>query len=118
MPATAPLYGSQPPGAFFSFITALLLAYDPARRLARVQVRLERSLVNARMIYEILDLEPRQRDVPDAKPLEVGDGEVRFEHVHFAYSEGMPVLDGVSFIAEAGKITAIVGGLRRRQDRR
>ena len=53
------LYGNQPPGAVFSFITALLLAYDPARRLARVQVKLERSLVNARMIYEILDLEPQ-----------------------------------------------------------
>ena len=50
--------GQQPPGSVFSFITALLLAYDPARRLARVQVNLERSLVNARMIYEILDLEP------------------------------------------------------------
>ena len=49
----------QPPGAVFSFITALLLAYDPARRLARLQVKLERSLVNARMIYEILDLEPQ-----------------------------------------------------------
>ena len=38
MPATARSIGSQPPGAVFSFITALLLAYDPARRLARVQV--------------------------------------------------------------------------------
>ena len=60
------LYGNQPPGAVFSFITALLLAYDPARRLARSQVTLERSLVNARMIYEILDLEPQQGDAPGA----------------------------------------------------
>ena len=56
----------EPPGAVFSFITALLLAYDPARRLARLQVGLERSLVNARMIYEILDLKPQQGDAPDA----------------------------------------------------
>ena len=56
-------YHQQLPGAVFSFISALLLAYDPARRLARVQVNLERALVNARMIYEILDLKPRQRDV-------------------------------------------------------
>ena len=48
----------QPPGNVFAFITALLLAYDPARRLARTQVNIERSLVNARMIYELLDIEP------------------------------------------------------------
>ena len=104
------LYGNQPPGAVFSFITALLLAYDPARRLARSQVTLERSLVNARMIYEILDLEPQQGDAPGALPLKVGSGEVRFDHVGFAYGEGTPVLDDVSFTAAAGKTTAIVGG--------
>ena len=58
----------EPPGAVFSFIAALLLAYDPARRLARVQVNLERSLVNARMIYEILDVEPMQRDATGSLP--------------------------------------------------
>jgi subfamily B ATP-binding cassette protein MsbA len=104
------LYGNQPPGAVFSFITALLLAYDPARRLARSQVTLERSLVNARMIYEILDLEPQQGDASAALPLKVGDGEVRFDHVSFAYHQGTPVLDDVSFTAAAGKTTAIVGG--------
>jgi ATP-binding cassette subfamily B protein len=102
-------YGGQLPGAVFSFITALLLAYDPARRLARVQVGLERSLVNARMIYEILDLEPQQGDEPGAPALEVEKGEVRFNEVSFAYSENLPVLYGVDFVAEAGKTTAIVG---------
>jgi ATP-binding cassette, subfamily B, bacterial MsbA len=104
------LSGIQPPGAVFSFITALLLAYDPARRLARMQVNLERALVNARMIYEILDLDPQQRDAEDAKPLEASAAEIRFEHASFAYHEGTPVLDDVSFVAKAGRITAIVGG--------
>ena len=102
-------FGDQMPGAVFSFITALLLAYDPARRLAKVQVSLERSLVNARMIYEILDLEPMQGDVPDAAQLAVPRGEVRFRDVSFGYSDVMPVLHGVSFVAEAGSMTAIVG---------
>ena len=101
--------GVQPPGAVFSFISALLLAYDPARRLARVQVGLEKSLVNARMIYEILDMPPRQSDVADAKPIVVSKGEVRFDDVRFGYAEEFPVLHGVSFVAEAGKMTAIVG---------
>src|SRR5690606_30950564 len=98
-------YGGQPPGSIFSFISALLLAYDPARRLARVQVGLEKSMVNARMIYEILDLQPHQRDVPGAKPIHVERGEVRFEDVRFRYSDGDWVLDGVSFVAEAGTTT-------------
>jgi ATP-binding cassette, subfamily B, bacterial MsbA len=102
-------YHQQLPGAVFSFISALLLAYDPARRLARVQVNLERALVNARMIYEILDLKPRQRDAPDAKALQVSEGRMCFEDVRFGYNEDLPVLHGVSFVAEAGKTTAIVG---------
>ena len=100
---------AEPPGNVFAFITALLLAYDPARRLARVQVGLERALVNARMIYEILDLEPQQGDAQDAKPLEVATGNVRFADVRFSYADGQSVLHGVSFEAKAGRTTAIVG---------
>jgi len=100
---------AEPPGSVFAFITALLLAYDPARRLARVQVSLERALVNARMIYEVLDLEPQQGDAQDAQPLQVSAGNVRFEKVRFSYSEHMPVLHGVTFEAKSGKTTAIVG---------
>lgn len=98
-----------PPGDLFSFITALMLAYDPARRLARVQVALERSLVNARMIYEILDIEPQQGDRSDAVELKVGKGEINFADVSFSYAPDAPVLDKVSFLAAAGKTTAIVG---------
>lgn len=98
-----------PPGELFSFITALMLAYDPARRLARVQVSLERSLVNARMIYEILDVEPQQGDAPDAARLVVDKAEIRFDQVSFSYAPELPVLDAVSFVAAAGKTTAIVG---------
>lgn len=103
------IYGNVLPGAFFSFITALLLAYDPARRLARLQVNLERAVVNARMIYEILDTRPAQRDAPDAISLTVKGGEVEFRNVSFSYQSGERVLDNVSFIARAGETTAIVG---------
>ncbi|MDN2567097.1 ABC transporter ATP-binding protein/permease [Aquibium sp. A9E412] len=100
---------AEPPGSVFAFITALLLAYDPARKLARVQVNLERALVNARMIYEILDIEPHQGDAADARPLAVADGRIRFDGVTFSYGEGLPVLRGVSFEAAPGRTTAIVG---------
>ena len=99
-----------PPGSVFGFITALLLAYDPARRLARVQVGLERSLVNARMIYELLDSDPGERDRPGAAALAARAGEVRFDKVSFSYLPDHPVLEDVSFVAEAGRTTALVGG--------
>jgi ATP-binding cassette subfamily B protein len=102
------IYFNVPPGAFFSFVTALLLAYDPARRLARLQVQMERAVVNARMIYELLDMEPRQRDLPDARPLTVTQARIEFRNVSFAYGNES-VLSGVSFIAEGGSTTALVG---------
>lgn len=102
------IYHNVPPGAFFSFVTALLLAYDPARRLARLQIQLERAAVNARMVYELLDMELRQRDLPDAKPLTVTDARIEFRNVSFAYGVD-PILNEVSFVAEGGKTTALVG---------
>lgn len=102
------IYENVPPGAVFSFIVSLLLAYDPARRLAKLQTQLERAVVNARMIYELLDMEPRQRDLPDAKPLKVTKAEIEFRNVEFAYGDES-VLKEVSFIAEGGQTTALVG---------
>lgn len=99
----------QPPGAVFSFITALTLAYDPARRLARMQVGMERALVNARMIYELLDIEPQQSDAQGAAEAKFTSGEVRFNNVSFRYVEEAQVLHDLSFVAAAGKVTAIVG---------
>ncbi len=103
------IYDNVPPGAFFAFVTALLMAYDPARRLARLQVSLERAVVNARMIYEILDMVPHQRDLPDARALAIGAAKIEFKNVRFAYNNGDDILKGVSFVAEGGKTTALVG---------
>lgn len=101
------------PGDMMSFLTAMLLAYEPAKRLARLNVNLERSLVDARMIYEILDTPARQGDGPDAKPVVLKKGEIRFDHVNFAYEntggESDLVISDMSFVAMAGKTTALVG---------
>ena len=104
----AVVYGYSP-GSMFAFITALLLAYDPARRLAKLQVQLERALVNASMIYEILDMEPRQADAPNASDLKVERGEIAFNAVTFGYYPGEKVLRDLSFVAPAGKTTALIG---------
>jgi len=97
------------PGALLSFLAAAMLAYEPARRIASFRVQFEKSLVNARMLYEMLDTPPRQADAPKAKPLKVAKGEIRFDDVTFGYSEGENVLHGISFAARAGETTALVG---------
>ncbi|MDK1491440.1 ABC transporter ATP-binding protein [Sinorhizobium sp. 7-81] len=103
------IYSNVPPGAFFAFVTALLMAYDPARRLARLQLSLERAAVNARMLYEVLDTVPHQRDLPGATELTFSEATVEFRDVRFSYANGEEILKGVSFRAEGGKTTALVG---------
>ena len=98
-----------PPGSTFSFITALLLAYDPVRRLSRMQLSMERALVNARMIYEIIDMPASEPDEAGALALSKPRGDIRFEDVDFRYDPALPVLRSVSFVAQAGKTTALVG---------
>ncbi|MGI2032981.1 ABC transporter ATP-binding protein [Rhizobium panacihumi] len=103
------IYDNVPPGAFFSFVTALLMAYDPARRLAKLQVQIERAVVNARMIYALLDLQPQQREVPNAADLVVTNAKIELRNVGFAYGEGAAILKGVDIVAEGGETTALVG---------
>lgn len=98
----------QDPGAFFAFITALLLAYDPARRLARLNVNLSKAIVGVRLMYELIDEEPDLVKAENAPDLKVTRGEVSFEGVQFSYGEGA-ALTGLSLIAEGGKTTALVG---------
>ncbi|WP_434052301.1 MAG: ABC transporter ATP-binding protein [Roseibium sp.] len=98
----------QDPGALFSFITALLLAYDPARRLARLNVNLGKQVVGLRIMYELVDRKPDHEDAPDAQDLSIRGGKVEFRDVEFSYGESA-ALHKTSFVAEAGKTTALVG---------
>ena len=103
------IYGGVLPGAFFSFVTALLMAYDPARRLAKLQVQLERAVVNAKMIYALLDMQTRQRNKADAKDLVVTEATIEFRNVTFSYGNGDQILKGVNIVAKGGETTALVG---------
>ncbi len=100
---------NETPGEFFSFVTALLMAYEPARRLARLQVRLGQACIGVQMMYELIDAVPALTDRPGAAPLEVSKGEIRFDDVTFGYQAGAPVLKSLSLSFEPGKTTALVG---------
>ena len=96
-------------GSFFAFVTALLLAYDPAKRLARLGVEVEKGLVGVRLMYELLDTEPTLKEKPDASALKIEAGTVTFDGVTFGYRDQEPVLKDLSFVAAGGKTTALVG---------
>jgi len=97
------------PGEFFSFFTAFLLAYEPAKRLARLNIELNGALTGARILLEVVDApagEPADDDKPALAPQNT---RIAFNDVRFAYRSDEAVLNGMSFIAEPGKMTALVG---------
>ena len=97
------------PGQFFSFMTAFLLATEPAKRLARLNIDLNSQLVGARMLLEIVD-NPASEQPDDDKPaLKLSDARIEFRDVSFAYRTDEPVLNRMSFVAEPGRMTALVG---------
>ncbi|MER8634370.1 ABC transporter ATP-binding protein/permease [Mesorhizobium opportunistum] len=103
------LQGGQMPGNIMAFIAALLLAYEPAKRLARVRISLESGIVGVRMMFQLADEPLTLAEKPDARPLLAGPGEIRFDAVSFAYQNGPPVLDRFDLTLAPGKMTALVG---------
>jgi subfamily B ATP-binding cassette protein MsbA len=103
------VYYGAPVGDFFQFIGALLLAYEPVRRLARLNASLQEGLAAAERVFDNLDIRPTIQDKPDARPLTVRRGAVRLEDVSFAYVKGAPALSEVTIEAPAGKTAALVG---------
>ena len=101
--------GARTPGAFFSFVTALLLAYQPLKSLANLNASLQEGLAAAHRLFQVLDVEPTIRDLPGARPLRMAGGEICFDQVRFGYSPGAVALDGVSLIVPAGHTVALVG---------
>lgn len=97
------------PGQFVSFITAFLLAYEPAKRLARVNIDLSSMLIGARMLLEIVDSPASEPDDSDKPALKLTQAQIEFRDVTFAYRPGHPVLKAMNFIALPGKVTALVG---------
>jgi subfamily B ATP-binding cassette protein MsbA len=100
---------ARTPGAFFSFMTALLLAYQPLKSLANLNASLQQGLAAAQRLFEVLDVEPTIRDRPGARPLRIRGGEIRFTDVRFGYAPGAVALDGVSLVIPAGHTVALVG---------
>jgi ATP-binding cassette subfamily B protein len=98
------------PGQFFSFLAAFMLAYEPAKRLARLNIDLNSALVGVRVLFEVIDTPPTEPYDGDDKPaLKVSTARVDFNDVRFGYRPGEVVMQGMTFTAEPGRMTALVG---------
>src|SRR3982751_3652828 len=97
------------PGQFFAFLAAFLLAYEPAKRLARLNIELNSNLIGARKLLEIVDNPASELSDDDKPSLKLTEARVELRDVSFAYRAGEPVLNRMSFVAEPGKVTALVG---------
>ncbi len=110
------LYGGQQvisqgksPGSFFAFITALLLAYEPMKRLTKLNANLQEGLAAAERVFELLDQEPEIREKSGAPALAVNGGTIRFAQVSFSYETGTAAMNDVSLEVPAGRTAALVG---------
>ncbi|MEE9318765.1 MAG: ABC transporter transmembrane domain-containing protein, partial [Rhodospirillales bacterium] len=88
--------GATTSGAFFSFIMALLLAYEPMKRLANLNASLQEGLAGAERMFKLLDTAPAIHEKPDAVDLGSVKGHIQLEDVRFSYGPGKPALDGIT----------------------
>jgi len=100
--------GDRTVGEFMSFFTAMALCFQPLRRLGLLAGTWQTAAASLERLYRLFDIHPDIR--PPARPQDAPAGMpgIAFEDVRFGY-DGVPVLRGVSFVAEAGRTTAIVG---------
>ncbi|MEX0311724.1 MAG: ABC transporter ATP-binding protein, partial [Tateyamaria sp.] len=105
------LFGEEAstPGQLMSFVTALLMAYEPAKRLARMRVTIEAGMVGVGMMYDVIDLPITMVEAENPKTLPEGASAVQFRNVQFAYQDDQPILNGLNLTFAAGKTTALVG---------
>lgn len=109
--SAANLMGGEPTsaGQLMSFVTALLMAYEPAKRLSRMRVNMESMMIGAQMLFELLDQKDTIVETADAKALTVPKGEIVFDDVSFSYNSQDTAVTKLNMVFEGGKTTALVG---------
>jgi ATP-binding cassette, subfamily B, bacterial MsbA len=86
-----------------------MLAYEPAKRLARLNIDLNSGLVGVRILFDVVDHPPTEQPDGEKPALKLTTARVEFADVQFAYRAGEKVIRNLSFVAEPGKVTALVG---------
>lgn len=103
------IHGITTPGAFFSFITAMVFAFRPLRTIAGLNTNFQEGIAAAARLYGLLDQKPHIENYPAALDLQVAQGEVQIKHVTFSYESALPAVEDVSITVPSGKLVALVG---------
>ena len=103
------LAGEKTVGDFTGYVAALLLAAQPARALGNLNAILQEAAAALRRYFDVMDEVPTIREAPDARPLAIAGGGIRFADVHFRYRPDAPALEGIDLAVPAGSVTALVG---------
>ena len=95
---------------FFSFLAAMMLAYQPVRSLATLNVAIQQGLAGSKRVLPVIDYVQEITDKKDAKELNINQGQINFENVNFNYSlEERSILKSVNLNIPGKKMTALVG---------
>ena len=95
---------------FFSFLAAMMLAYQPVRSLATLNIVVQQGLAGARRVIPVIDDIPEIKDQKDSKNLIINNGQIEFENIDFKYSENeAKILNSLNLKIPGGKMTALVG---------
>ncbi len=101
--------GASTAGKLFSFITAFMLAYEPMKRLARLNNTVQSGLAAVERMYTLLDTKPQISDREGASELVTQSPVVKVEDISFTYADGTQAINGLTLEAPAGKTVALVG---------
>ncbi len=101
--------GESTVGDFTGFVAALLMAAQPIRAIGNLNAIVQEAMAALKRYFAVMDEKPTILDRPDARPLAVSSGLVRFENVHFHYRSDVPALEGIDLALPAGRTTALVG---------
>ena len=97
-------------GNFFSFLAAMMLAYQPVRSLATLNITINQGLAGARRILPILDLKEKISENPILEKINFNNGDIEFKKVNFTYNEeDRVVLKDINLLISGGKMTSLVG---------
>ncbi len=102
------IHGQSTPGTFFSFLTALIMLYEPVKRLTNVNNTIQQGIAGAERVFAIVDLVPEIGNRPGAAPLPRISREIKIRNVNFRYEEA-PVLRNINLRIRAGEVVAFVG---------
>src|ERR1700738_3680207 len=101
--------GTHTVGDFIMINAMMIQLYQPLNFMGMVYREIKQAVIDIESLFAILDREPEIKDRPDAQPLVVRRGTIRFENVSFSYDPEREILKGLSFEVPAGRTVAVVG---------